>query len=87
MSKRFVFVFSLNGDVTAVRAAVPAHVEYWTRANVDYLGGRFGDRTGGLLTFGASDLQAASAIIARDPFVQRGLVGEHWTTEWAPTAV
>ncbi len=82
MTKRFVFVFSLNGDVPAVRAAAPAHREYWTGAGVDYVAGHFTDRSGGLLSFAAGDLAAANAIVARDPFVVRGLVREQWMTEW-----
>jgi len=83
MSKRFVFVFSLSGNVEAVRATLPAHVDYWTRADVGYASGRFADRSGGLLSFRASDLAAADALVAGDPFVLRGLVRDRWTAEWA----
>ena len=64
---------------------VPAHVQYWQTAGLDgYTGGPFSDRTGGLITFSASNLEEATQIIQRDPFVQEGLIDQNWIKEWLP---
>lgn len=81
----FLFFHTMRDDGGAVRTAEPAHVEYWqSRGLPHYLGGPFGDRTGGLITFAADSLEAAAAIVERDPFMVEGLVSEHWLKEWMP---
>jgi uncharacterized protein YciI len=83
MMKRFVFCYTMTDAVHRIRDTVPAHVAYWERASLEhYRGGPFADRSGGLITFGAADLAAASAIVERDPFVLQGLVRDQWVKEW-----
>lgn len=85
MGKLFVFLYLMRNDAPGIRDAVPEHVGYWEGARLDgYRGGPFADRSGGLITFRAADLQEASAIAERDPFVRRGLLGERWIKEWLP---
>ena len=84
MSRRFVFAYTLADDA-AVGEAVPAHVEYWTRAHLEnYLGGPFADRSGGLIVFSLTDLESARSMTDGDPFVTRGLIRERWVKEWVP---
>ena len=48
------------------------------------MGSPFGDRTGGLISFGAASLQEATEMILQDPFVQKDLIAEKWIKEWIP---
>jgi uncharacterized protein YciI len=84
---RFVYVYFNRDAPDRVTPVVPAHVQYWHSANLDkYQGGPFTDRSGGLITFGAPSLQAASAIVAQDPFVQADLIEQRWLKEWQSDA-
>jgi uncharacterized protein YciI len=85
MTRQFAFFYLMRDDAPGIREAVPEHVAYWKGARLDgYRGGPFADRSGGLITFRAADLEEASAIVGRDPFVRRGLLRERWTKEWLP---
>jgi uncharacterized protein YciI len=85
MTRLFVFFYTMRNDVPGIREAVPEHVAYWRGARLDeYRGGPFADRSGGLITFRATDAAEACAIVERDPFVRRGLLRERWTKEWLP---
>ena len=85
MAGQFVFFYTMREDAPEIRDAVPAHVAYWKGASLEgYRGGPFADRSGGLITFRAVDLEEASAIVERDPFVRRGLLRERSTKEWLP---
>jgi uncharacterized protein YciI len=46
------------------------------------MGGPFGDRTGGLISFVAPSLQEATEIILQDPFILEDLIAEKWIKEW-----
>lgn len=81
--KRFVYLYFNRNEPEKIRQVVPAHVEYWKSANVKgYMGGPFGDRTGGLISFVAPSLQDATEIILQDPFIVENLISEKWIKEW-----
>lgn len=81
--KRFVYFYFNRNETEKIRQVVPAHVRYWKTANVkEYMGGPFGDRTGGLISFVASSYEEATEIILKDPFVLEDLVAEKWIKEW-----
>jgi uncharacterized protein YciI len=81
--KTFVFFYLMGDEEARISFAVPAHVEYWRRAKVNnYAGGPFSDRSGGLITFDAANLQEASGLVKNDPFVAQVLVSEYWVKEW-----
>jgi len=81
--RRFVYFYFNRNEPEKIRQVVPAHVQYWKTAGLEgYLGGPFGDRTGGLITFSAESLEVASAIIQQDPFVLEDLVEQKWIKEW-----
>lgn len=85
MTRLFAFFYLMRDDASGSREAVPEHVAYWKGAALEgYRGGPFADRSGGLITFRAADLQEATAIAERDPFVRRGLLRQRWTKEWSP---
>ena len=81
--KRYIFFYINRDEPEKIRQVVPAHVTYWKTANLkDYLGGPFGDRTGGSISFIAYDLDEASKIIMADPFVEKNLIAHKWIKEW-----
>ncbi len=83
--KRFVYFYFNRRTPERIREVVPAHVRYWQTAQVTgYQGGPFADRTGGLISFAAQDLQQATDIIRQDPFVVEDLIAKKWIKEWIP---
>lgn len=80
---RFVYLYFNRNASDRIGPVVPAHVQYWHSANLpDYVGGPFADRSGGLISFSAPSLQAATALVEQDPFVQADLIEQHWLKEW-----
>ncbi len=83
--KRFVYFYFNRNEPEKIRQMVPAHVQYWKTANPKkYLGGPFGDRTGGLISFVAPSFQEAMEIILKDPFILEDLIEQKWIKEWIP---
>lgn len=81
--KRFVYFYFNRNEPEKIRQVVPAHVGYWKSANVKgYMGGPFGDRAGGLISFVAPSLQEATKVILQDPFIQEDLIEQKWIKEW-----
>ena len=81
----FVFFYFNRNEPEKIRQVVPAHVGYWKTANLkEYMGGPFGDRTGGLISFVAPNLQEAMEIILQDPFILEDLIEQKWIKEWIP---
>jgi len=81
--KRFVYFYFNRNEPEKIRQVVPAHVGYWKSANMKgYMGGPFGDRTGGLISFFAPSLQEAMEIILQDSFILEGLIEQKWIKEW-----
>ena len=83
MLKQFVFFYLMRNDPEKVRRSVPEHVRYWKdSAPLNYSGGPFGDRSGGLILFEAEDIEAATDLAMNDPFVVRELIKDKWVKEW-----
>ncbi|MBI5099012.1 MAG: hypothetical protein HZB30_07200 [Nitrospirae bacterium] len=83
MGKRFVFFYFMKKEPEKIKAAVPLHIEYWHKLKLSkYLGGPFSDRTGGMITFEADNLEKAEEIAHNDPFVSQGLLESKWIKEW-----
>jgi uncharacterized protein YciI len=83
MVKRYVYFYFMKNDPDKARSIVPSHVAYWKERNPEgYLGGPFADRSGGLITFEAENVEEANRIIADDPFVLENLLEERWIKEW-----
>ena len=81
--KRFVYVYFNRNEPEKIRRVVAAHVQYWKTANlIGYMGGPFGDRTGGLISFVAASLAEATDIILHDPFVLEDLIAQKWIKDW-----
>ncbi|HEX6306431.1 MAG TPA: YciI family protein [Anaerolineales bacterium] len=83
--KRFVYFYFNRNEPEKIKQVVPDHVQYWKTAKLKgYIGGPFGDRTGGLISFVVPNLQAAMQIILQDPFIREDLIEEKWVKEWIP---
>ena len=81
---RFAYGYVMADKPEGVREVVPVHVAYWAAASLDhYLGGPFGDRTGGLITFDVETPELAKQLASGDPFRRAGLLNSHWLKEWA----
>jgi len=80
---RFAYIYFMTDEPDRVAAVVPEHVAYWRRQRLPrYLGGPFGDRSGGLITFETASRAEAEELAGRDPFVRAGLLDHGWVQEW-----
>ena len=80
---RFIYFYFNRDAPDKIAQIVPAHVRYWTTANLkEYVGGPFVDHTGGLISFVTSSLQEAITIVEQDPFVFEDLIEQKWIKEW-----
>ncbi len=83
MGKRFAFFYFMKNEPEKIRAAVPQHIEYWHSLKLNkYLGGPFSDRSGGMITFEAENIEEATRITNNDPFVAQDLLESKWIKEW-----
>jgi uncharacterized protein YciI len=82
---RFAYFYFMKNEPDGIRRVAPEHAAYWRTQDLDdYKGGPFGDRSGGLITFEASDLAAAEHLVANDPFRLADLLADKWLKEWQP---
>jgi uncharacterized protein YciI len=81
--KRFAYFYFMKGEPERILNTIPAHVEYLRGCNLKNYRGPFSDRSGGLITFSASDLQEAERIVSGDPFALEGLFERMWLKEWS----
>ncbi len=87
MGKRFMFFYFMKKAPEKIKAAVPLHIEYWHKLKLsNYLGGPFGDRSGGMITFEAESIEEATKITDNDPFVIQDLLENKWIKEWVVKA-
>ena len=82
---RFIYFYFNRNEPEKIQEVVPAHAQYWKTADLkSYSGGPFTDHSGGLISFAAQNLEEATEIILRDPFVQENLIEQKWIKEWIP---
>lgn len=82
---RVAHFYLMKDEPERVRAVAPRHAVYWhDLALPGYLGGPFGDRSGGLILFDIDSFDDAEQLVANDPFVRDGLVSSRWTKPWVP---
>lgn len=80
---RFAYFYFLRSDPERVSDAAPDHAAYWRGLGLrHYLGGPFGDLTGGLITFDCPSFLEAGQLIANDPFRTAHVIERHWLKEW-----
>lgn len=80
---RFLYFYLMKDAPDRVRAVAPDHSAYWGGLGLrDYLGGPFGDRSGGLITFEVGSADEAERLVTDDPFVQEDLLERRWVKAW-----
>ena len=83
IDKHFIYFYFNRKEPERIRQVVPAHVGYWKMMSLrGYMGGPFADRSGGSISFAASNLEEATEIILQDPFILQDLIAEKWIKEW-----
>ena len=87
MTPRFAYGYLMKGEPERVRTVAPRHAAYWEALGLGgYLGGPFGDRSGGLITFEAEHHRRARELVDRGPFVREALLESSWLKEWSPSS-
>jgi uncharacterized protein YciI len=83
MSKQYAFFYLMKNDPEKIRDIIPEHIRYWKdNKPINYSGGPFGDRSGGLILFGAKDMETAADLAMNDPFVVQKVIENKWLKEW-----
>ena len=60
MIKQLAFFYLMKNDSEKLRKIVPEHIKYWKNNRpINYSGGTFSDRTGGLIIFEAENIGTA----------------------------
>jgi hypothetical protein len=82
---RVLYLYWMKDDPDRVGAIAPRHASYWRELGLpEYVGGPFGDRSGGLITFEVDSLEQAQTIIAADPFVREEVLESSVVKQWTP---
>lgn len=82
---RFVYCYWMKEDPRGVQDVAPKHAAYWHQLGLPaYVGGPFEDRSGGLISFDATDGERASDLVSEDPFQRAGLIDDWWLKVWVP---
>jgi uncharacterized protein YciI len=80
---RFAYFYFMSDERDRVRAVVGEHIAYWRERRLrQFLGGPFGDRSGGLITFEIGSSAEADQLVSGDPFARAGLLERWWLKEW-----
>lgn len=83
--RTFLHFYFMKRDVEGIGETISEHVAYWRSLElINYKGGPFADRSGGLIVFDADGLESAQKIIGNDPFVTRDLIETGCVKEWKP---
>ena len=80
---RLLYFYLMSDAPARVQAVAPEHAAYWRELGLSgYLGGPFGDRSGGMITFETGSVTEAEQLVANDPFVREDLLEGRWVKEW-----
>jgi uncharacterized protein YciI len=83
MLKQFVFFYLMKNNPEKIRDTVPEHIRYWENSKpINYSGGPFSDRSGGLILFEAEGIEKATKLTMNDPFVVQDIIESKWVKEW-----
>ena len=83
MLKQFVFFYLMKNNPEKIRNTVPEHIRYWKENKpINYSGGPFTDRSGGLILFEAEGIETATKLAMNDPFVVQDIIESKWVKEW-----
>jgi uncharacterized protein YciI len=80
---RCSYIHFMRDSPERVAAVAAEHAAYWRGLALrEYLGGPFGDRSGGLISFETDSQDDAARLVADDRFVREGLVDCSWVKQW-----
>ena len=80
---RCSYIYFMKDNPDRVAAFAAEHAAYWRGLALrEYLGGPFGDLSGGLISFESDSHDEAARLVADDPFVREGVVARSWVKEW-----
>ncbi len=83
MTKQYAFFYLMKNDPEKIRDIISAHIKYWKDSKpINYSGGPFSDRSGGLILFEAENMEAATELAMNDPFIVREAIETKWIKEW-----
>ncbi len=83
MLKQYAFFYLMKNDPEKIRDSILSHIKYWKDSKpVNYSGGPFSDRSGGLILFEAENIEAATELAMNDPFIVREAIETNWIKEW-----
>ncbi|GMT48485.1 MAG: hypothetical protein IEMM0008_0024 [bacterium] len=83
MKKRYIYFYLVSDDPAGIQNVIPHHINFWMGQQLeDYSGGPFTDRSGGMITFMAKDMDEAQSVIFQDPFIQSDLIVTKYIKEW-----
>lgn len=83
MLKQFVFFYQMKNNPEKIRNIIPEHIRYWKDSKpINYSGGPFSDRSGGLILFEAENMETATKLVMNDPFVVQDIIENKWVKEW-----
>ncbi len=83
MLKQYAFFYFMKKNSQKIPGLIPEHINYWHSENpVDYSGGPFSDRSGGLILFKAKNIEKAQEITGNDPFVKENVLEQKELKEW-----
>lgn len=83
MTVRYAYFYFMKNEPERIRVLASNHAAHWRGLELSgYVGGPFGDRGGGLITFEAGDRMEAERAVAEDPFLTEDLLEEYWLKEW-----
>lgn len=81
--KSIIFFYTMKNEPELIKGLVSEHIRYWENLNlVNYKGGPFIDRSGGLITFLFDDLEQAKKIINEDPFIKGNVISDIHIKVW-----
>ena len=84
MAANIAYFYFMKQESNRIPVIAPLHHQYWTRQSLrEYVGGPFGDMSGGLITFEAEGVEHARRVIEHDQFIVEGLLDRYWIKEWA----
>ena len=80
---RALYFYLRKAALDRVLAVAPAQAAYRNGMGLgDFLGGPFGDRSGGLITFEVASVAEAERLVTRDSFVQEHLLKHRSLEQW-----
>lgn len=83
MVKQFVYFYLMKNNPKKIRETVPEHISYWNDCKpINYSGGPFSDRSGGLILFESENMETATELTMNDPFVVHDIIESKWLKEW-----